>query len=89
MMIQCHHQILLKMGFMLLIAYANEADFDEFVSANSTYFGYDTIEDPILFSQKHVNDLIRDLCLSMKKAELLVSRLKEQNMAEKFVKVSY
>ena len=43
----------------------------------------------ILFSQKHPNDLIRDLCLSKEKAELLASKLKEQNMVEKVVKVSY
>ena len=38
----------------------------------------DTTKDSILFSQKHLNDLIRDL-----------SRLKEQNMVEKDVQVSY
>ena len=49
----------------------------------------DTIEDLILFSQKHLNDLIRDLCLSKEKAELLASRLKERNMVERDIKVSY
>ena len=37
----------------------------------------------ILFLQKHLNDLIRE------KAELLALRLKEQNVLEKDVKVSY
>ena len=60
---------------------------DGLVSSN--YTDSDTTEDPILFSQKHLNDLIRDLCLSKEKAELLASRLKEQNMVEKDVKVSY
>ena len=56
---------------------------------SSYYTDSDTTEDPILFSQKHLNDLIRDLCFSKEKAELLASRLKEQNMVEKDVKVSY
>ena len=47
---------------------ANKDNFDEFISANSTDFEYDTTEDPSLFSQKHLNKLIRDLCLFKKKA---------------------
>ena len=46
---------------------------------SSNYTDSDTTEDPILFLQKHLNDLIRDLCLSKTKAELLASRLKERN----------
>ena len=46
-------------------------------------------KNPILFSQKHLNDLIIDLCLSTKKAELLASRFKEGNMLEKDIKASY
>ena len=56
----------------------NSADEDN--SDGLTSFNYtdsDTTEDPILFSQKHLNDLTSDLCLSKKKAELLASRLKE------------
>ena len=56
---------------------------------SSNYTDSDTTEDPILFLQKHLNDLIRDLCPSKTKAELLASRLKERNMVEKDVKVSY
>ena len=56
---------------------------------SSNYTDSDTTEDPILFSQKHLNGLIRDLCLSKEKAELLASRFKERNMIEKDVKVSY
>ena len=48
----------------------NKDNSDKFVSANSIDSDYDITEDPILFSQKHLNDLIRDLC-PKKKAELL------------------
>ena len=65
----------------------DEHNSDGLISSN--YTDFDTTEDPILFSQKHLNDLIRDLCLSKEKVELLASRLKEQNMVEKDVKVSY
>ena len=65
----------------------DEHNSDGLISSN--YTDSDTTEDPILFSQKHLNDLIRDLCLSKEKAELLASRLKERNMVEKDVKVSY
>ena len=37
---------------------ANENNYDKFIPANSTDSEYDTIEDPILFPQKHLNDLI-------------------------------
>ena len=53
------------------------------------YTDSDTTEDPILFLQKHLQDLIRDLRLFKEKAKLLASRLKEQNMVERDVKVSY
>ena len=65
----------------------DEHNSDGLISSN--YTDSDTTEDPILFSQKHLHDLIRDLCLSKEKAELLASRLKERNMVEKDVKVSY
>ena len=41
---------------------ADEDNSDGLISSN--YTNSDTTEDPILFSQKHLNDLIRDLCLS-------------------------
>ena len=65
----------------------DEHNSDGLISSN--YTDSDTTEDPILFSQKHLNDLIRDLCLSKEKTELLASSLKERNMVEKDVKVSY
>ena len=68
---------------------ANENNSDEFVFANSTDSEYDATEDPTFFSKKQLYDQIRDLGLSKEKAELLASRLKEQNMVEKDVKVSY
>ena len=40
---------------------ADENNFDGLISSN--YADSDTTEDLILFSQKHLNDLIRDLCL--------------------------
>ena len=66
---------------------ADEDNSDGLTSSN--YTDSDTNEDPILFSQKHLNDIIRDLCLSKEKTELLASRLKERNMVERDVKVSY
>ena len=66
---------------------ADENNSDGLTSSN--YTDSDTNKDPILFSQKHLNDLIRDLCLSKEKAELLATRLKERNMVERDVKVSY
>ena len=65
----------------------DEHNSDGLISSN--YTDSDTTEDSILFSQKYLNDLIRDLCLSKEKAELLASRLKERNMVEKDVKVRY
>ena len=44
---------------------------------------------PILFSQEQLNDLIRDLTLSEHKAELLESRLQENNLLQKNVLVSH
>ena len=64
---------------------ANKDDFDKFISANSTDSEYDTTKDSILFSQKHLHYVIRDLCISKEKVELLASRLKERNMVEKDV----
>ena len=45
-------------------------------------------QNPILFSQKHLNDF-RDLWLSKKKAGLLGSKLKERNMVEKDVTLNH
>ena len=42
---------------------ANEENSNKFISTNSSNSEYDTTEDPILFAQKHLNDLIRDLSL--------------------------
>ena len=53
----------------------DEHNSDGLISSN--YTDSDTTEDPILFSQKHLNDLIRDLCLFKEKVEVLASRLKE------------
>ena len=39
----------------------NKGNSDEFIFAKFTDSEYDTTEDPILFSQTHLNDLIRDL----------------------------
>ena len=44
---------------------------------------------PILFSQEQLNDLIRDLALFKQKAELLASRLRENNLLQKDVLVSH
>ena len=68
---------------------ANETNSEKFISANSTYFEYNITEDSILFSEKDLNNLIKDLYFYKKKAELLALRLKQQNMVEKNVKVNY
>ena len=39
-------------------------DYDKFISANSTDAEYYVTENLIFFSQKHLNDLVCDLCLS-------------------------
>ena len=50
---------------------------DEFISANATDFKYGTPEDPFPFLQKQLNVLIRGLCFSKEKTELLALRLKK------------
>ena len=77
----------LQHGLDVTNSSADEDNSDGLTSSN--YTDSDANEDPILFSQKHLNDFIRDLCLSTEKAELLASRLKERNMVERDVKVSY
>ena len=69
-------------------------DFDEESNpapSDSTGFEYKPEEKlkPILFSQKQLNDLIRDLALSKQKAELLPSRLQENNLLQMDVLVSH
>ena len=54
---------------------ADENNSNGLISSN--YTDSDTTDDPILFLQKLLNDLIRDLRLSKKKADFLVSRLKK------------
>ena len=50
---------------------AKEDNSDILISVNSTDSENDTTEDTILLSQKYLTDLIRDLCLSKEKIELL------------------
>lgn len=45
--------------------------------------------EPKVFTQESLNDLVRDMSLSKEKAELLASRLKENNLLEKNVRVSH
>ena len=45
-------------------------------------------EEPKVFTQGELNDLVRDMSLSKEKAELLASRLKEKNLLAVDVKVS-
>ena len=49
-------------------------DCEKFICVNSTDSQYNSTENSIIFSQKHLNDLFRDLCLSKKKLELLAKR---------------
>ena len=48
---------------------ADEDNSDGLISSN--YTNSDTAEDLVLFSQKHLNDLIRDLCLSKERRSSL------------------
>lgn len=45
--------------------------------------------EPKLLTQGQLNDLVRDLSLSKEKAELLASRLQENNLLDKNVRISY
>ena len=49
----------------------------------------DNDEQPKLFSQNELSDLVRDLNLPKDSAELLASRLKDKNMLNDKVKVSF
>ena len=69
-----------------LASLADKVVFDEDTSCTSsdaTGSEYEPEENmkPILFSQKQLNDFIRDLALSQQKAELLASRLQENNLS--------
>ena len=57
-------------------------------STDSEYEPEESLK-PILFSQEHLNDLIRDLALSKQKAELLASRLQENNLLHADVVVTH
>ena len=60
------------------------------VSAYSTHLEFEVTEEIlVLLFQKHLNDLIGDLCLSKQKIELLASKLEKLNLVEKDVKVSH
>ena len=68
-----------------LASLADEVAFDEdasSASSDATGSEYEPEENlkPILFSQERLNNLIRDLALSKQKAELLASRLQENNL---------
>ena len=52
-----------KNGLDAIDSSAVEDDCDKFTSVNSTDSEYNFTENPILFSYKHLNDLIRTLCL--------------------------
>ena len=76
-----------------LASLSDEVVFDEdsnLSPSDSTGSEYEPEEKlkPILFSQEHLNDLKRDLALSEQKAELLASRLQENNLVQKDVLVS-
>ena len=60
------------------------------LSPNDPEYNYTcTNSKPKLFNQKKLNDLIRGLNLSKVKSEILPSRLKENNLLERDVKISY
>ena len=77
-----------------LASLADEVVFDEDTNSASSYATgseYEPEENlkSILFSQEQLNDLERDPTLSKQKAELLASRLHENNVLQKDVLVSH
>ena len=60
-------------------------------TSHSTDSEYEPEENsnPIPLSQARLNDLIREMCLSKQKAELLASRLKENNLLENDVLIGH
>ena len=77
-----------------LASVADEEVFDEdsnlapSASTGSEYGPEEKLK-PILFSQEQLNDLIRDQALSKQTAELLSSRLQENNLLQKDVLVNH
>ena len=58
----------------------NVDDDDENFACSST---------PVLFDQKNVSDLIRDLSLPKESSEVLASRLKDRNLLEHGAKITF
>jgi hypothetical protein len=56
-------------------------------SSNDQYVPEERTSEPSWFNQWELNDFIRDLSLSIDKAELLASRLKERSLLENDVRV--
>ena len=78
----------------VLASLADEVVLDEdsnLAPSDSLGFEYELEEKlkPIPFSLEQLNDLIRNLALSKQKAELLASRLQENNLLQKDVLVSH
>ena len=65
------------------------SDVDEDDKNDEEYVNEDLSSEPKLFDQGELNDLVRDLNLTKKSAELLASRLGEKNLLQKGTKVSY
>ena len=59
-----------KDGLDAIHSNADEFNSNEFISVNSTDSEYNSKENPIFFSQKHLNDLIIDLCLKKNQSSL-------------------
>ena len=82
-----------KNGLATLSDEVEEDSDEESIPApkDSTDSEYDPEESskPILFSQERLNDLIRDIALSKQKAELLASRLQENNLLHADVVVTH
>ena len=77
-----------------LVSLADEVVFDEdsnLVPSDSPGSEYESAKKlkPILFSDKQFNGLIRDLALSKLNAELLASRLQENNLLQMDVLVCH
>ena len=63
---------------------------NEMVSESESFSdGTNRLSAPELFSQTELNDLVRDLGLSKKSAQMLASRLQEKHLIDDSAKVSY
>ena len=67
----------------------NEGSDTSSISSLDTYVGDFQTAEVKLFTQKHLNDLVRDLALSKEAAEILASRLSEHRVLDSEAKITF